>query len=474
MKRILPLLLVLCLLLPQAALGQSKPRDYYEIFVASYYDSDGDGTGDLNGIAQKLPAIMDLGATGIWLMPIHPSPSYHKYDVADYYAVDPAYGTMADFESLAALCRENDVALILDLVMNHTSLDHPWFQKAVQGEKPYADFYHFFDEPGTNRHLLPNGRYYEGVFGSHMPDLNLENGIVFEELCAVAAFWLQKGATGFRLDALMHYREKDTAFNNLFIEKFKSRFPDTYLVGEVWADAETINRYYGGGIDSLFNYPFATQDGNIVKAIRQGTGAALAQKIADWQEKIRAVNPDALDAPFLSNHDNGRSSGYFALKPELQKLAAAVYLLMPGSPFIYYGEELGMTGSGKDENKRQPYPWSLTDLTGIPNPPPGTDQTQRLTEGYLEQQENPESLLNTYRAILAAKKRCPVLYTGSVAALDLGNPALCAYTVLDEAQNAVVVHNFSGDTAVFSLDGKEVILPAFQSLLFSNGINEVF
>ena len=258
-----------------AQAAQIQPRDYYEIFVPSYYDGDGDGCGDLRGIAQKLPELADLGISGLWLTPVHPSPSYHKYDVTDYYAIDPAYGTLADFRALAAELRARDMAL-LDLVVNHTSDRHPWSQKGFGRGAALPGLLPFLPGPGNGRHALPDGTYYEGAFGPHMPDLNLGNPAVVAEVFAIAQFWLDQGVTGFRLDAVLHYEENDAAFNNAFVKKLKDRFPQVYFVGEVWADAGTVSRYYESGIDSLLKYPFATQDGALAKAIQKGNGQALA------------------------------------------------------------------------------------------------------------------------------------------------------------------------------------------------------
>ena len=492
MKKKWLLWLMVLMLLPSLA-GAEHYRDYYEIFVASFYDSNEDGSGDLRGIAEKLPMLSDLGVTGLWLMPIHPSPSYHKYDVLDYYAIDSAYGNMADFEALGSLCRQEDMALIIDLVVNHTSRFHPWFVSACEsivvtpcGEEickeaplcrahnPYCAYYRFFEEAGSNRHALSNGWYFEGVFGAHMPDLNLANEEVVSEIFQIADFWLKKGATGFRLDAVMHFESNNVPFNNAFLRRLKERFPEAYFVGEVWSDSAVISRYYESGIDSLFNYPMGTQDGSLVKAIRSGNGKSFAEKIIAWQEKLNEINPLAIDAPFLSNHDNGRSAGFLMRNEEVQKLAAAVYLFMPGNPFIYYGEELGMTGSGKDENKRLPYLWSVSDTLGIPNPPPGADQAQRLENGYMEQKENPDSLLNTYRGLLAAKKRYPEIARGTVTPLDLENMALCAYTSTYLGSSVSIIHNFSKETLSFELNGQSLTVLSYGTWLISETACEVF
>ena len=163
-------------------------RNYYEIFVYSYYDSDGDGIGDLRGVEEKLDYIADLGFTGIWLMPVMPSPTYHKYDVMDYKEIDPQYGSLTDFQSLINACHEKDINLIIDLPINHSSAQHPWFWEACEylrslesgaepdaAKCPYVEYYHFAKEPAGSTWYSVEGSewYYEGSFWEQMPDLNL-------------------------------------------------------------------------------------------------------------------------------------------------------------------------------------------------------------------------------------------------------------------------------------------------------------
>ncbi len=467
MKRtaLLLALLMLCAGAASSETAFDKHRVYYEIFVGGFYDSDGDGMGDLNGVRQKLDILgpEGLGVGGVWLMPVMPSPSYHKYDVTDYRAIDPAYGTMADFDALLAACGERDIALLVDLVLNHSSSEHPWFLSAARslsippcGQEPCADaalcpahnpycgYYHFSKTPASGWHSLPNGWYYQGAFGPHMPDLNLSNEALRAEILSVADFWLSKGVAGFRLDAVIEYENRNTAQNVAFLSWFRTelaaRHPSAYLVGEAWTDAATIARYYPSGVDSFFNFPFSQNDGAIVAAVRGGKGRALAEKAAAWQATIRAANPDAIDAPFLSNHDNARSAGFLARKLPLMKMCAAVYLLLPGNPFIYYGEEIGMTGSGRDENKRQPMVWSAGDSTGIPNPPADADQTQSLAAGVAEQIGDPDSLWRFYQQTLRVRARHPEIAYGAVTALPIGESGLCALR-FDGGGTVVVLHN---------------------------------
>lgn len=481
MKKLLALLTAL-LLVPIAAPALDGP--VYEIFVASFQDSDGDSRGDLSGILEKLDYIQTLHPKGIWLMPIHPSPSYHKYDVVDYYGVDPSYGTLEDVEHLAAALNQRGIALILDLVINHTSSEHPWFLSARQSlpiepcgqdvcphrnlcraHNPYVGYYLFTQ--GSGKHPVPGaeGWYYYSNFGYHMPDLNLDNPKVLEEITAISHFWLDKGVKGFRLDAVIHFHEqngeKNAAFLSWFNQMVKSHTQDAYIVAEAWADRGTIDNLYRSGIDSLFDFPLSGADGELVKALRAKDGAGLAQRIAQRNRDLKDKFPAAQNAPFLGNHDTGRIAGVLRRDFGSLKLAAALYLLQPGVPFVYYGEEVGMTGSGRDENKRLPMLWQ-GDGQHLTLPPAEADQPQRQTLGVKEQEADPASLLAYYRALLAARAQCPEMARGRVEALDTGHAAVAAYMVSDEKGSCAILHNLGDET--ISLD---ITWPG--ALLFAGG-----
>lgn len=481
MKRLLALLLALLLIpLPSPALEGVV----YEIFVASFQDSDGDGMGDLKGIEQQLPYIQTLHPKGLWLMPIHPSPSYHKYDVVDYLSIDPAYGTMEDFDSLVAALNNKGIGLILDLVLNHTSSEHPWFlsaqkslnippcgqeicphQEGCRQHNKYVGYYLFAE--GTGKHPVPGaeGWYYHSNFGHHMPDLNLDNPDVREEITNIAHFWLDKGVQGFRLDAVIHYYEqngeKNASFLSWFNNMVKAHTPDTYIVAEAWSDKNTIANLYQSGIDSLFDFPLSGADGYIIKALRSKDGQTLVKTLVQNNQALLKAHPLAQNAPFLSNHDTGRIAGILRRDVTQLKLAAALYLTLPGVPFIYYGEEVGMTGSGRDENKRLPMLWR-GDGQGLTLPPKDADQPQRQPLGVLEQEANPASLLSYYRALLSARENCPEMARGSMEALETEHQAIAAYTIHDEQGACTVLHNL-GEEAI-SLD---ITWPG--KLLFAGG-----
>ena len=470
MKRlkILLLALLICLLPLASAAGITAG---YEIFTGSYCDSNGDGIGDLNGIRSKLDYIQSLGVDGIWLTPVSPSPSYHKYDVTDYTAVDPAFGTIADYDALAESCAARGISLIFDLVVNHTSSEHPWFLSAVNSlqtgdfENPYINYYQFTEGAGDYP-VEGTDWYYAAGFDQSMPELNLDNPAVRGEIKAVVSFWLGHGVGGFRLDAVTHYYDGQAESNITFLrwldETVKEADPEAFLVGEAWTDGVTILEYYKSGIDGLFNFPMSST-GTLSKAMRSEAGQSFAERTAQWWQDIAAVNPEAVAVPFLSNHDQGRISGVLVNDVQQEKQAAALYLLSPGVPFLYYGEEIGMTGSGDDPNKRLPMLWSAADPTGMCLPPEGATQAQRLKVGVDGQETDANSLLAFYRSVLAFRLHYPVFVHGSAAAAQTADVRLGAVTISDGETTLLVAHNFSHDEALFMPSSGGMLLTAFDT-----------
>ena len=431
------------------ALGESPDDNYrtwYEIFVYSFCDSDGDGIGDIPGVISKLDYLQELGITGIWLMPVNPSQSYHKYDVADYYAIDPAYGTLEDMDALLQQCEQRGIKVIMDLVLNHTANNHEWFLTAVKylkslpagaepkpEECPYVGYYFFSREAASTRHAISGTDwYYEGVFSPDMPDLNLFNEQVRQEIDAIMQFWLERGVHGFRLDAVKEFRSGDTASNVeilAWLQHTASSYKeDAYLVGEAWEGASTLPDYYASGMTSFFNFPFGNSDGKIVAAIRAADNGNMVQKyvpnLVKLQEEFLARNPDYIDAPFLSNHDVGRIAGFMNRDPVKTKLAGAMNILMSGSCFIYYGEEIGMIGSGNDPSKRAPMYWNTARDNGTTNPPPECTLPEEYPNGSLEEQlTDDDSVYNYYRQAIAIRNSMPVIARGTVSveeALNVG------------------------------------------------------
>ena len=418
--------------------GQSPDdnyRTFYEVFVYSYCDSDGDGIGDLKGLTSKLDYLQELGITGLWLMPIHPSQSYHKYDVRDYYDIDPQYGTLTDFEAFMAECRKRDIHVILDLVLNHTGDDNAWFLTAAEylknlpagaepnaAECPYVDYYFFSREGGSGYHQIPGTEwYYEGMFSPDMPDVNFANEAVWGEIEKIMEFWIGKGVSGFRLDAAKEFYSGQVDKNIEVLSRIQqtatSIKPDCYLVAEVWESFNQISRYYESGITSIFNFAFGNSDGKITKVIRGAGNPSVVSTYATALEKADTAylssNPDYIDAPFLSNHDVGRIAGFANRDPVKIKLAGAMNVLMSGSCFIYYGEELGMPGSGNDPSKRAPMLWNEARDNGTTNPPPECELPDEYPLGSLELQKNDDhSVYSYYRQVIALRNALPVISHG--------------------------------------------------------------
>ena len=438
--RLLCILLCVLQCLPGCRAGRAagkaandKYRTTYEIFVGSFCDSDQDGTGDLNGIRSKLDYIEDLGFDAIWLTPVHPSSTYHKYDVDDYYAVDPAFGTMDDFEDLLEDCHKRGISVYMDLVLNHTSEDHEWFRAASdylhelpEGWEPdasycrYYDYYNFSREPADGFAWFEGTDwYYEAGFWSEMPDLNLSSEAVREEIRGIMSYWLGKGVDGFRLDAVMSYYEGDTAANEEFLSFLTGTArgidPDCYLVGEAWTDRDTISALYGSGIDSLFEFPYAGRDGIIANTLNGLCPPSYYVSSMVQTETANAKSdPDFIEAPFYTNHDMDRSAEYY---PDdsgaVTKMAYAMNLLMPGNAFVYYGEELGMCGTGRDENRRAPMYWS--DDAADPDMcagPPGMDEVWMKYPSLADQKGDDSSIYNWFKEVIRVRNEYPAIACG--------------------------------------------------------------
>ncbi len=451
-------------------------RNYYEIFVYSFYDSNGDGIGDINGIISKLDYISEMGFNGIWLMPINPSNSYHKYDVKDYYQIDPAYGSLEDFQSLITECHNRGIKLIIDYVFNHTSTQHEWFKQAVQylstleedqepdlAVCPSVGYYHFTKENPKNGDYYKAGSsdyYYEAVFWDQMPDLALESVELRAEIEKNTKYWLDMGVDGFRLDAIKEYYTGETGRNievlQWFSDYIESIKADAFVVGECWDTASVIASYYESGLESIFNYPLAQYNGIIVSTVRKlgsNTARTFLNTIVDLQSNYSAKNPDYIDSPFLSNHDNTRVSAQCVNDPNLMKMAAGVLLTLNGSPFVYYGEEIGMNSKGdKDENKRLPMNWSKTDITGITKAPAGAELVEQKFASLEEQLADPRSIVNYYKRALQIRNENPEIARGSLSAIDsLTTDDVCAVKKVYEGSELVIVYNISPDAATVDL-----------------------
>jgi alpha-amylase len=432
----------------------------YEIFVRSFFDSNGDGIGDLNGLARKLDYVAGLGVDCIWLMPVTASPSYHGYDVSDYYRVEPAYGTNQDFERLVAAAHRRGIVVLVDMVLNHSSSRHPDFQRALHDTtSPYRSWYRFSPSPlgkgpwGQDawRRSPVRVEYYWGVFSSEMPDLNYDTPAVREEAKRIATFWLRDmGVDGFRLDAVPYLVEEGTCLmgcpaTHAFLREYAAHIdsvkPGAYTVGEAWGNIDAMLPYYPDQLTSYFGFELAD---SLLSAVRTGSAAGLLAGFLRLQDTL----PDYRWSPFLSNHDQTRVLTALGGDVTRARVAATLLLTLPGLPFIYYGEEIGMTGDKPDPRLRTPIQWSARPGLGFTS---GTAwesaQPDSVTTNVAAQEADPGSLLNHYRRLIHLRRQSEALAVGKLVPLTASNSQVAAYLRRTRDHSVLVVANLGASAA---------------------------
>lgn len=480
------LLLVGCKPNAYDSLKETNPQHdiYYQIFVRSFADSNNDGIGDLNGIKENLDYLSDLGVTALWLLPIHPSPSYHGYDVKDYLDINPEYGTMDDFESLIKAAKDEGIKIVIDLVINHTSDQHPWFIDANSSmSSAYRDYY-----------IWQNGNAFESFVGG-MKDLNFQNQEVIDEVKSIMDFYLEKGVHGFRIDAAKHLIESSNpTFDNTFLllelnQHMKENYPDSFIVSEVFEYFYPMVADYYIGSDSAFNFYAAQQIWE--KVGRLNSRYLLASNLHKVYEDYRDVDPDFIDSPFLTNHDLDRlaSTEGFINQPDKLALAARILLTLPGSPFIYYGEELGMKGyrdssqDGKivpgygiayDEFRRTPFLWGDENKNTTWFPDSANSETPSLEEQKLDE----TSLFMVYKTMISFRKDHPALMFGNEYLPYGGNDGqiqgyIRSYQDENVKQALIVIHNLSSDAYTLTFEGGTVVYGSKDMAPFGTVIIEI-
>ncbi|HEX6177340.1 MAG TPA: alpha-amylase family glycosyl hydrolase, partial [Thermoanaerobaculia bacterium] len=401
---------------------------FYEIFVRSFADSDGDGIGDFNGLTSKLdylndgnPATTtDLGIDGIWLMPAFESSSYHGYDTIDYARIERDYGTNEDFRRFLDEAHRRGIRVILDFVINHTGIDHPWFiESASSTASPKRNWYVWSaTDPGWRQPWggsdpswhLRNGAWYYGAFWSGMPDLNFRNRETKAEIFRLARHWIQSGADGYRLDATRYLVEDgpgergqaDTPETHAVLRELSDEVrranPRALLIAENTVKTPALAQYFAS-VPMNFNFPLA-------EAIVKGVDEKSAERVKAVLRDMSALYPpNIIDVPFITNHDQIRVATVFRNDAAKLRSASAILLTLPGLPFIYYGEELGLQNgpSNADEWKRTPMPWTPAGGFTVGTPwhafAPGVGQAN-----VAAQTADRSSLLSHYRDLIRARK----------------------------------------------------------------------
>lgn len=472
---------------------------FYELFVRSFFDSDGDGIGDFNGMTAKLDYLndgdpettSDLGIQGIWLMPIFPSPSYHGYDVTDYQAVNPELGTLEDFQRFLAEAHRRGIRVIIDLPLNHTSNEHPWFQGSIDPNSEFRDYYIWSEtDPGTLGpwgqdpwHEGPDGGFYYGVFWSGMPDLNYTNPAVVAAMDEVVKFWLDLGVDGFRLDGARYIVEEgdkqaDTQSTHAYYQHLNSTVkainPEALLLGEVWTDNFTVSTYTRGDeLDLAFDFDLA-------KGILASALTGRNEKVNNSLNFTLKLFPQGQSAPFLTNHDMDRLFSELEGTPDKNKNAAAMLLSAPGVPFLYYGEEVGMSGKRGSENtdikRRLPMQWTAGDNAGFTSGTPWTPTWPFYGANNVETQSAKEdSILSFYRDWIHLRNQNPALLFGETSIIESSDPAIYSVLRAVEGQTLMVLINLSDQEIsdysltlkTGSLAGKYSLTPLYGAGQFS-------
>lgn len=445
---------------------------FYEMFVRSFKDSNGDRYGDFRGVIEKIEYLKSLGISGIWFMPITDSAEKtNNYDPIDYMNVDPTYGTLDDFKELIKKCHENDIRVIIDFVLNHTSDKHPFFIDAVKNKNSkYRDWYIWSETEPTGGwkkfwYKTDTGWYY-AYFVNSKPDLNYKNPEVINYIKNVMKFWLEIGVDGFRFDAVTLLVEngenaiKHQPESFLLYREFRKFIEENYPDRDIFLVAESESPYvdYLGNGKDMFNAVFDFKINNTIMRIVKDespiadNGTNMVESIIIKYVKDLKDKDGAFLATLLSNHDL-----YAGLRPFRQfnenidkcKLAANIYLTMPGIPFVYYGEEIGMDTTTKfkgDRFLRVPMQWDDSQNAGFTI---ANKSWLPVNENYsnynVKKFENePNSILNHYKNLIKIRKDNRSLSLGSFQNLTIKskNNKVIAYLREYENEKIIVIHNF--------------------------------
>jgi maltose alpha-D-glucosyltransferase/alpha-amylase len=506
--------------MPGANARWYKDALVYELSVRTFADSDGDGIGDFRGLTRRLDYLASLGVTTLWLLPFQPSPWRDDgYDVTDYYGVHPELGDLGDFARFVEGASDRGLRVLIDLVLNHTSTEHPWFQAARDGDPRYRDYYVWSDErppdaekgvvfPGVQKttwtYDRKAGQYYFHRFYDFQPDLNIANPAVRDEMEKVIGFWLNLGIAGYRVDAVPFLIEAVTPEQHApgpsfeYLREFRQylswRDGDAALLGEANVERDEITDYFGvGGLHMLFNFTLnqrlwlalAHEDTRpILEALDQTAGIPDTDQ---WANFLR--NHDEIDLGRLEDDERRDVFRRFAPSPKMQlygrgirrrlapmlggdrrrlELAFSLLLTMPGTPVVYYGDEIGM---GEDlslperDPVRTPMQWSRAANGGFSTAPSArlcAPVVSRGAFGYrnvnaADQRRDPRSLLSWFRRAVHVRKEAPEIGNGSWEPLPTGSSSMLALRFQGEEREITVVHNLSAEPGRARIDGTGLV-----------------
>ncbi len=449
----------------------------YQIFVRSFYDSNGDGLGDLDGITQQLDYLQSLGVTSLWLTPIFGSGTYHGYDTTDYYAINPDFGAKADLIELVDAAHARGMRIILDYVASHTSNQHPFFKDALANPASrYSDWYKFKDDKNLN---------YESFFGvTSLPTIDHTSEAANAYFLDVAKYWMDLDGDGDYTDGIDGWRcdyalGSPHGFWRQLRAALKPLNPDFLLLGEVWVgSASAQEQYYEHEFDALFDFPLFTavmgdkSEASNDSALAGKIPASITLKILEDEQRL--FPPESIPVRFFSNHDTDRLASELSETPDRLRLVPLLLATLDGTPMIYYGEELGLaghkgTGPLYDEFRREPMPWQAAGGGGEPTW--FTPKYSLPDDGIsvAEQTDEPGSLLNAYRHALALRAANAALSDGAYQVLRVEpRPGVVAFWRYTDAQIVSAIFNLGLAATTVSLDlsaAPGVLADAPQDLL---------
>jgi len=482
---------------------------FYEVYIRAFADSNGDGLGDLQGLISKLDYLQYLGVDCLWLLPIYPSPLRDDgYDIADYCGIHPDYGTLEDFRQLLAEAHCRGLRIITDLVLNHTSIQHPWFQEARRSQdSPKHDYYVWSDTDEKYRDarviFLDSersnwsydelaGQYYWHRFYHHQPDLNYDNPAVQQEILNVVRFWLEMGLDGFRADAVPYLFEREgTNCENLpethaFLRELRAFIDDHYpgrvLLAEANQWPHDLRPYFGDGDEfhTAFHFPLMPR---IFKALALADGSPIIEIMREvpeipgtcqWCLFLR--NHDELTLEMVTPEERNLLWDIYAPEPRMRlnlgirrrlaplldndrrkiALANSLIFTLPGVPTLYYGDEIGMGDNiwlDDREGVRTPMQWTGGKNAGFSDAPPEALYAPVIDDAVFghrhvnveSQREDPHSLLNTVRHMIQVRRAHPILATAPCTFLETGSPAILAYLRQGGDETILVVNNLGAD-----------------------------
>jgi maltose alpha-D-glucosyltransferase/alpha-amylase len=484
-----------------------KDAIFYQVYVRAFCDSNADGQGDLKGLTQKLDYLQELGVDCLWLMPLYPSPLKDDgYDIADYYNIAETFGNLDDFKDLIQAAHARDIRIITDLVLNHTSDQHPWFQASRRDRNsPYRDYYVWSDtdekyreariifldtEPSNWTWDEVAGQYYWHRFYASQPDLNYDNPQVQEEMIQVASFWLELGIDGFRADAVPYLFEREgTNCENLpethaYLEKLRAvidqKFPGRILLCEANQWPEDVRPYFGNGDEFHMGFHFPIMP-RIFMAIKKGRSEDMQEILQrtppipeNCQWCIFLRNHDELTLEMVTEEERQWMWENYAAEPRMRlnlgirrrlapllehdprkiRLAHSLLFTLPGSPILYYGDEIGMGDNIwlDDRNGvRTPMQWEPGETAGFSEAPAESlyapvikDEVYGPAKVNVElQRAQPDSLLNTIRHMIAIRKGQPAFGRGEFEWMDVENPGIAAFRRTHEDASVLAIHNLS-------------------------------